>query len=197
MVGSLADITAFSFYPTKNLGAYGDSGAIVTNKQNVVEIVSMLRNYGTFEKYNSKYIGINSRLDEIQAALLRVKLKHLDQINHVKREIAKYYLKNISSRYLQLPYVPNSIEPVWHQFVVKSPYRNKLKEYLNQNFIETIIHYPVPPHLQKAYEWMGIRKGSLPIAEKLSEQILSIPIDPYLNTGELEYIVNTLNSFHP
>ena len=99
--------------------------------------------------------------------------------------------------YLQLPHVPSYIEPVWHQFVVKTPYRDKLKEYLNQSSIETIVHYPVPPHLQKAYEWMGLSKGSLPIAEKLSEEILSIPIDPYLNTEELEYIVNILNSFSP
>ena len=196
-VGSLADVTAFSFYPTKNLGAYGDGGAIVTNNQDIAEMVSMLRNYGTFEKYNSKYIGINSRLDEIQAALLRVKLKHLNEINHIKREIATCYLENISSEYLQLPYVPPSVEPVWHQFVVKSLYRDKLKEYLSKNFVETIIHYPVPPHLQKAYEWMGLRNGSLPIAEKLSQQILSIPIDPYLKTGEVEYIVNALNGFHP
>lgn len=196
-VGSFADVTAFSFYPTKNLGAFGDAGAIVTNKQDIADIVSMLRNYGTFEKYNSKYIGVNSRLDEIQAAFLRIKLKNLDIVNRKKREIARYYLKNISNVYLQLPYVPPYIVPVWHQFVVKTPFRDKLKEYLNKSSIETIIHYPVPPHLQKAYEWMGLSKGSLPIAEKLSEQILSIPIDPYLNNDELEYIVNTLNRFTP
>ncbi len=196
-VGSTADITAFSFYPTKNLGAFGDGGAIVTNDYDVAEMVSMLRNYGTFEKYNSKYIGVNSRLDEIQAALLRVKLKHLDKTNTIKKEIAKYYLKNISNKYLQLPYVPTYIDPVWHQFVVKSQYRNKLKEYLHQNSIDTIIHYPIPPHLQKAYEWMAIPKGSLPIAEKLSEEVLSLPIDPYLNTEELEYIVDTITRFHP
>ena len=196
-VGSFADVTAFSFYPTKNLGAFGDGGAIVTNDPDLAQMVAVLRNYGTFEKYNSKYIGVNSRLDEIQAALLKVKLKHLIQINHKKKVIASYYLKSISSVYLQLPHVPSYIEPVWHQFVVKTPYRDKLKEYLNQSSIETIVHYPVPPHLQKAYEWMGLSKGSLPIAEKLSEEILSIPIDPYLNTEELEYIVNILNSFSP
>lgn len=196
-VGSFGDSTAFSFYPTKNLGAFGDGGAITTNNHDAAEIVSMLRNYGTYQKYNSRYIGVNSRLDEIQAALLRIKLKHLNDINNKKREIAKYYLSNISNKYLQLPIVAKYIEPVWHQFVIKSPYRNQLKEYLQQNYIETIIHYPIPPHLQKAYEWMSLKKGSLPIAEKLSEEILSIPIDPYLRTEELEYIVDCLNRFHP
>jgi len=197
IVGSMADVTAFSFYPTKNLGAYGDGGAIVTNNQEVSELVSMLRNYGTFEKYNSEYIGVNSRLDEIQAALLRIKLKHLNDITRRKREIAKYYLENIVNDYVSLPYSPSYIEPVWHQFVVKSTYRDKLKKYLAENFIDTIIHYPIPPHLQGAYKWMGLKKGSFPIAEKLSEQVLSIPIDPYLSTDEQEYIVKTLNRFHP
>lgn len=129
-LGPLANVTAFSFYPTKNLVAFGDGGAIITDNKNVAGIVSMLRNYGTFEKYNSKYIGINSRLDEIQAALLKVKLNRLNKTNRIKKEIAKYYLRNIDNKYLQLPYVPEYIEPVWHQFIVKSYYRNQLKEYL-------------------------------------------------------------------
>lgn len=197
IVGSLADITAFSFYPTKNLGAYGDGGAIVSNHPNIITLVSMLRNYGTAEKYNSEYIGINSRLDELQAAFLRVKMKHLDKENRTRQKNASTYLKEVTNIYIKLPEIEKFSQPVWHQFVIKSGHRDKLKEYLSKNEIDSIVHYPIPPHMQKAYSFLNFKIGDFPIAEKLANESLSIPIDPYLDEQEINYVIEKLNMFKP
>lgn len=197
IVGSLADVTAFSFYPTKNLGAIGDGGCITTNEEEIAKNISMFRNYGTFEKYNSRYIGINSRLDELQAAFLRVKLKHLDEMNKLRSKIAGYYLKNINNKALKLPSVPDFAEPSWHLFVIRSKYRDKIKELLISNHIDSIIHYPIPPHLQMAYDHLNLPAGSLPVAEVLANEVLSLPTDPFLNSEEINYLVDVVNKFKP
>lgn len=197
MVGSLADVTAFSFYPTKNLGAYGDGGAIVSNNSNFINLVARLRNYGTAEKYNSEYIGINSRLDELQAAFLRVKMKHLNEENKIRQKNASSYLKEINNIYIKLPEIEKFSQPVWHQFVLKSEHRDQLKRYLSTNEIDSIVHYPIPPHMQKAYSFLNFRIGDFPIAERLANEALSIPIDPYLEEQEINYVIEKLNEFKP
>lgn len=195
-VGSLSDVTAFSFYPTKNLGAFGDGGAIVTDDLELINKAAMLRNYGTVEKYNSEMIGINSRLDELQAAFLKVKLKHLETLNKNRQKNAKTYMEEIHNKFIELPVVAQRAIPVWHQFVIRTSYRDKLRRYLIQNSIDTIVHYPIPPHLQNAYQFLGYKRGSYPIAEKLAEEVLSIPIDPFLQNEELDYICKILNKFN-
>ena len=197
IVGSLADVTAFSFYPTKNLGAYGDGGAIVSNNSNLINLVTKLRNYGTAEKYNSEYIGINSRLDELQAAFLRVKMKHLNEENKIRQKNASSYLKEINNIHIKLPEIEKFSQPVWHQFVLKSEHRDQLKRYLSTNEIDSIVHYPIPPHMQKAYSFLNFRIGDFPIAEKLANEALSIPIDPYLEEQEINYVIEKLNEFKP
>ena len=197
IVGSLADVTAFSFYPTKNLGAYGDGGAIVSNNSNLINLVTKLRNYGTAEKYNSEYIGINSRLDELQAAFLRVKMKHLNEENKIRQKNASSYLKEINNIHIKLPEIEKFSQPVWHQFVLKSEHRDQLKRYLSKNEIDSIVHYPIPPHMQKAYSFLNFRIGDFPIAEKLANEALSIPIDPYLEEQEINYVIEKLNEFKP
>lgn len=195
IVGSLADITAFSFYPTKNIGAIGDGGCITTNQKEIAEKISILRNYGSVEKYNSKYIGINSRLDELQAAFLRVKLRHLDETNMLRSRLAERYLQNINNPILKLPFVPDYATPSWHLFVIRSKFRDKLKEYLNDNHIDSLIHYPIPPHLQMAYSDLNLSKRSLPIAETLANEVLSLPTDPFLSDEEVDYLINTIKRF--
>ena len=194
MTGGMGNAGAFSFYPTKNLGAMGDAGAITTNDKDMAKILRKLRNYGGLN-YQFDYQGINSRLNELQAAILTVRLKYLDQENERRKNIANRYLKGLSSTYLQLPLSSNRHQEVWHQFVIKSPYRNQLKTYLAKQEIPTLIHYPTPIHHQKAFaEW---RTCSLPISEQLSEQILSLPIAPHLSDDEVSYIMEQINRFEP
>ncbi len=196
-VGSIADATAFSFYPTKNIGAIGDAGCITTNDEEIAQKVSMLRNYGTSERYNSKYIGINSRMDEIQAAFLSVKLSHLGDTNTRRSDIARYYLSNISNQKIGLPFVNSYVDPSWYVFVIRSQYRDKLKIYLSENMIDSIVHYPIPPHLQEAYKSLNFSRGSFPIAEKLADELISLPTDPFLTDEEVSYLVNIINKFNP
>ncbi|WP_457640390.1 DegT/DnrJ/EryC1/StrS family aminotransferase [Persephonella sp.] len=192
--GSLGDAAAFSFYPGKNLGALGDGGAITTNDYELVEIIKALRNYGSFKKYYHNYKGVNSRLDEIQAAILRVKLRYLDDEIRKRRKIALFYVKKIRNPELLTPEIPLEYhEHVWHLFVVRVENREKFVNDLKNKGIETMVHYPVPIHMQKAYK--ELNKEKYPITEQLSKEIVSLPIYPTLNEEYLEYIISVINEF--
>lgn len=191
--GNLGDASGFSFYPGKNLGALGDGGAVTTNDKELAEVLRALRNYGSHKKYENLYKGINSRLDEIQAAMLRVKLKYLDEEIEKRRKIAKFYLENIKNPDIVLPFVRKREEHVWHLFVIRTENRDKLQKYLYDRGIQTMTHYPIPPHKQKAYkEWKNV---SLPITEKIHREVLSIPIYGSLSLDKVKYIVDTINRF--
>lgn len=192
-VGNLCDATAFSFYPTKNLGALGDAGAITTNDTQLAQICRSLANYGTTSKYVNRYKGFNSRLDEIQAAILSVKLKYLDENVRLRREQAKYYLENITNEKIILPLTEVLSEHAFHLFVVRCSNRNDLQKFLADNGIQTQVHYPIPPHKQDAYkEWHNL---SLPITEKIHEEILSLPLYSTTETTYLDKVCYTVNSF--
>ena len=192
--GNLGDASGFSFYPGKNLGCLGDGGAVTTNDDTLAEKIRALRNYGSDVKYHFPYRGTNSRLDEIQAAWLRVKLPLLDADNQKRREIAKRYLEGIRNPLLRLPTMPeDETQHVWHVFTVFCDRRDELKHYLYDKGVQTVIHYPIPPHRQPAYtEWHDL---SLPITEKIHESIISIPISPVLSDEEVAEIIDILNAF--
>ena len=192
-VGSLADITAFSFYPTKNLGAFGDGGCITTDDPEIAEKVQSLRNYGEISKYNNKYLGVNSRLDELQAAMLRVKLNHLEETNRIRTDIASFYMSNLPDTIIELPATSDYVSPAWYVFPIRSLHRDHIKNSLYRKSIDSIVHYPVPPHLQTAYSYLGFKKGDFPITERIANEILSLPTDPFLSQDELEYIVKSIN----
>ncbi len=196
MAGNLGDAAGFSFYPTKNLGAFGDAGAVVTNDDGLADKVRVLRNYGSRTKYYNEVKGHNSRLDPLQAAFLRVKLKHLDDWNRRRDQIAKHYLENLRLiRDLGLPHVPAGMIPVWHLFVVSHSERDRLQAYLKDQGIGTLIHYPVPPHLSAAYQELGYKAGDFPITEKMANTFLSIPIGPHLRVDEADYVIETIREF--
>jgi len=190
--GSLGDAAGFSFYPGKNLGALGDAGAVTTNDATLAESVRLLRNYGSSEKYLHEVKGFNSRLDELQAALLRVKLRHLDRWNGVRRDIAAAYLHGLRESDLVLPVVPPWALPVWHLFVVRSPRRDELLRRMEQAGIGSMIHYPRPPHLQRAYADAHMKEGDLPIAERIHREVFSLPIYPGLQPEEIDRVVAVL-----
>ena len=195
-VGSLGDAAAFSFYPGKNLGAMGDGGAVVSNDKALIDKVRALGNYGSDYKYHHIYQGTNSRLDEMQAAFLRVKLGRLDVWNEDRKRIAERYLREIQNPLIVLP--PKSSDEydhVYHVFVVRSEKRDELESYLNQKGIGTVKHYPVPMHLQPCYADLEIAKGSLPIAEEISNTVLSIPMYYGMTEEEISYVVECINSF--
>ena len=184
--GSLGHAAATSFYPGKNLGALGDGGAVLTNDEAVAEKVKQLRNYGSKVKYQHNLVGLNSRLDEMQAAFLRAKLSVLDEWNDRRRSVADQYSKVLADTDLVLPHVPDYAEPVWHLYVIRSKQRDALKEHLEKNGISTIIHYPVPPHQQPCYQtFSGL---SFPVAELLAEEVLSLPMSPALSVKEIETV---------
>ena len=183
-VGGLGDAAGFSFYPGKNLGALGDGGAVVTNDADLAERVRVLRNYGSRVKYHNEVKGFNSRLDELQAALLRVKLPVLDAWNERRRAAAARYLDGLAGSELGLPYVPKWAEPVWHLFVVRHPQRHALQQRLQQAGIGTMIHYPIPPHLQPAYAELGYGAGAFPISEAIHREVFSLPMGPQLTAAQ-------------
>ncbi|HAV13204.1 MAG TPA: aminotransferase [Opitutae bacterium] len=195
--GSLGDAAGFSFYPGKNLGALGDGGAVTTSDPELAEAIKALRNYGSHVKYHNKYKGMNSRLDEIQAAILRVKLKHLDADTGKRRRVAEQYLRQLSSISHQssiiLPHVADYGEHVWHLFVIRHPQRDALAQYLAEQGIQTMIHYPVPPHAQGAYPELAIY--SLPFTDKLHEEALSLPMSPVLSEVEIDIVCCRLLAF--
>lgn len=191
--GNLGDAAGFSFYPGKNLGAIGDGGAVLTNDDHLAVSLKKLRNYGSEKKYYNEVIGFNSRLDELQAAFLRVKLAKLDEWNTRRKIIAAHYIESLTKTSLILPTVPEWADPVWHLFVVRSSSRNTLQKELADAGIGTMIHYPVPPHLQKAYAKMNMGEGSYPITELIHGEILSLPIGPHLSSLEQEDIISILH----
>lgn len=192
-VGNLGDIGCFSFYPGKNLGALGDGGCITTNDEEMATKIRAIANYGSLIKYENIYKGLNSRLDEIQAAILDLKLQFLDADNQQRREIAKIYRENIKNEKIILPKPYEEESHVWHLFVIRTKDRDKLQEYLKIKGIQTLIHYPIPPHKQNAYkEWNNL---SFPITEKIHKEVLSLPISPVMNKEEAFYIVQILNEF--
>ncbi|WP_303851735.1 DegT/DnrJ/EryC1/StrS aminotransferase family protein [Seleniivibrio woodruffii] len=191
--GGLGDAGGFSFYPGKNLGCLGDGGAVTTDDDELSEAVRTLANYGSKEKYVNIYKGFNSRLDEIQAAMLRVKLRYLDEETEKRRRTAEYYLRNIKNEKIVLPYVRNPQDHVWHLFTVRTEERDRFQEYLKQNGIQTLIHYPIPPHRQMAYpEW---NERSYPVSESIHAQVLSLPISSVQEESVTENIVRVVNEY--
>lgn len=192
--GSLGDASAFSFYPGKNLGALSDAGAVATNDEELSQIVKALSNYGSVEKYINKYAGVNSRLDELQAAILRIKLKDLDRINSERQKIASRYLNEIDNKLIQLPKSPVLSERhVWHLFVVRTKLRQELMSFLNKRGIGTMIHYPIPPHKQDALREFSDLK--LPVTEKIHREVVSVPLHQCLTNNDVKFIIDQLNDF--
>lgn len=191
--GNFGEFGCFSFYPSKNLGAYGDGGLITTNNRELYEKILMLRNYGQKDRYIHKEKGTNSRLDEIQAAILRVKLKHLDEWNLKRRKLAQIYDKELKE--VITPKEMDYAKHIYHLYVIRSEKRESLMNYLKEKGIGTQIHYPIPAHLQEAYKELRINKGTLPISEKYSQQILSLPMFPELNEEEVSAVINSINKF--
>ena len=195
VIGSFGDTACFSFYPGKNLGAFGDAGAVVTNNKELADKIRALGNYGSDYKYHHIYKGNNSRLDEIQAAILRAKLPSLPKVNENRRMIANRYLNEIKNSSIELPYVNEDCVPVWHIFGIRCKEREKLEKYLNENGIKTNKHYPIPMHMQECYKDLGIKEGELPIAEEISSTELSIPMYYGMTDEEIQYVIDTLNNF--
>lgn len=192
--GNLGDASGFSFYPGKNLGALGDAGAVTTNDADLAGTIRALANYGSNQKYVNIYQGLNSRLDEIQAAVLDVKLKHIDTENQRRKDIAKRYVSEIKNSNIILPAFPdNEKEDVWHLFVIRTQEREKLQAYLTEKGIQTLIHYPIPPHQQLAYKEMN--DLSFPITEKIHSEVLSLPISPVMSDEDVDMVIQTLNSY--
>ena len=195
-VGSIGDIGCWSFYPTKNLGAFGDGGAITTNNEEYANEFRVIRNYGSKRiHYENDIIGMNSRLDELQAGLLRVKLKHLDELNGERIDIANRYIEKINNPLIQILQTRPNSNNIYHQFVIHCQKRDQLMENLKEKEIMTIIHYPIPPHLQKAYEYLGYNEGDLPICEKYANEILSLPIYNGLSIEQQNYVIEKINEF--
>ncbi|WP_216940618.1 DegT/DnrJ/EryC1/StrS aminotransferase family protein [Acinetobacter sp. BY419] len=195
--GSWGDASGFSFYPGKNLGALGDAGAITTNDAELAHMLKAIRNYGSHEKYKNLVMGVNSRLDEIQAAILNLKLQFLDQETQHRRQIADLYLKEIQNPAITLPLqninTTTDMQHVWHLFVIRTRYREELQQYLAEHGVQTLIHYPIPPHKQQAYkEWNDL---SLPISEQIHAEVLSLPIGPTLSVDEAKQVVQLCNGF--
>lgn len=195
IIGSFGDAAGFSFYPGKNLGALGDAGAVVTNNKEVAEKVRALGNYGSDYKYHHIYQGVNSRLDELQAAFLSAKLPLMDKVNENRREIAKKYLKGIKNDKIILPFIPDEVDPVWHIFAIRCENRDELAEYLAKKEIGTNKHYPIAMHLQDCYADLGLKEGDLPIAEEISETQLSLPLYYKMTDEQIQYVIDAVNAF--
>lgn len=194
-VGSLGDIAAFSFYPGKNLGAYGDAGILVTNKKKIAETVSMMRNYGQKKKYEHVFLAWNSRIDTIQAAILRVKLKYLDKWNQERRNKALLYTKLLKNASVITPKLTKGVDHVFHLYVIRTKKRDELAKYLEENGVSVGLHYPIPIHLQKAFKYLNHKKGDFPVTEQLAKEGLSLPIYPELKTEDIKFICKTINNF--
>ena len=195
MTGAFGEAGCFSFYPTKNLGAFGDAGAVVTDDEELAEKLRMLRNYGSRWKYHNEIEGVNSRLDEIQAALLRVKLRHLGKLIEERVKIANKYLAGIRNPALHLPAIREGANHVWHQFVVRTKRRDEFQKYLEQKGIKTAIHYPIPPHMAECYAYLGHKKGDFPLAEQYADEVLSLPMFNGMRDEEVEYVIEVCNYY--
>lgn len=195
MSGAFGDIGCFSFYPSKNIGAFGDGGAIVTDDEALYKKIKMLRNYGSAVRYYNDEVGVNSRLDEMQAALLSVRLSHVQELEEERKNVAKRYLAEIKNDKLILPKIREGVDHVFHQFVIRTKERDALIDYLNEQGIGTIIHYPVPPHLSKAYEYLGKKPGDYPVTEQYAKEVLSIPMYNGITEEEQNRVIEALNQF--
>ncbi len=195
MTGTFGDIGCFSFYPSKNLGAFGDGGAIVTNDEKIAADMKMYRNYGSEKRYYNKVVGANSRLDELQAGLLRVRLSHMEELTEERKRLASVYTEKIKNPRIRLPKVFEGAESVWHQYVIECEDRDELIAYLNEREIGTIIHYPIPPHLSEAYAYLGHGKGSFPITERAADTVLSLPFYNGMTEEEQQAVIEALNAF--
>jgi dTDP-4-amino-4,6-dideoxygalactose transaminase len=192
--GALGDAAGFSFYPGKNMGALGDSGAVTTNDKNLAVTVRALSNYGSHKKYENEYLGLNSRMDEIQAGFLAVKLNYISKENQVRKSIAKKYLDEINNENIILPSIDiKTIDHVWHLFVIRCNDREKLMQHLEKNGVEVLIHYPIPPHKQKCYN--GFYHLNYPITEKIHDSILSLPISPVMAEVDVQKVIEVVNAF--
>ena len=197
VTGTFGNAGCFSFYPTKNLGAFGDGGAVVTDDEELAKNLKMLRNYGSEIKYHNKIEGVNSRLDEMQAALLRVKLSHLDALNAERKNIAAKFLSGIKNSNLILPVLREGAEHVYHQFVIRTEKRDEFKNYLESNGIKTVIHYPIPPHLSECYACLGHKRGDFPITEKFADEVLSLPMFNGMTAEEINFVIEVCNNYKP
>lgn len=195
MTGTFGISGCFSFYPTKNLGAFGDAGAVVTDDETLAEKLRMMRNYGSKVKYYNEIEGVNSRLDEMQAALLRVKLSHLQELNDERKMLAQRYNEGITNPVVCLPKVRDGAESIYHQYVVKCVSRDSLQKSLERNGIQTQIHYPIPPHLAQCYHFLGYKKGDYPITESYAKEVLSLPIYTGMTLEEQDYVIEQINAF--
>jgi len=189
--GNWGDAAGFSFYPGKNLGALGDAGAVTTNDDELAQVIRALGNYGSHKKYENLYKGVNSRLDEMQAAILRVKLRYLDNEIAKRKEIANYYIKNIKNENIVLPIT--TTDSAWHLFVIRVKNRDELQKYLLDNGIQTLIHYPIPPHKQTAYK--ELKNQSYPVTEIMRKEVLSLPISPLMSEDDAQVVVQSVNTF--
>jgi len=195
MTGTFGDLGCFSFYPSKNLGAFGDGGAIITNDEKIAEEIKVFRNYGSEKRYYNKVVGTNSRLDEIQAGLLQVKLKHLDELNLEREKLSTRYSQKLKNKAICLPNVREGVTSVWHQYVIRTKKREQLIRYLNERDIGTIIHYPIPPHLAEAYHYLDYKIGALPITELYASEVLSIPLYNGMTEEEQNIVIEAINLF--
>lgn len=194
-VGSIGVFGAFSFYPGKNLGGYGDGGIVTTNNEKLAQTIRSMRNYGQTQKYHHEYLAWNSRLDTIQAAVLLVKLKYLDKWNKARRKIAENYNKLLKNLPVITPQIPKDSEHVFHLYIIRTKKRDALAKFLKKHVISTGLHYPIPIHLQKAYSKLGYKKGDFPVSERLSKEILSLPMYPELKESQIEFICKTIKEF--
>ena len=194
--GTIGDTGCFSFYPTKGCGAFGDGGAIVTDNEELAQKIRIFRNYGSEKKYYNSMIGTNSRLDELQAGLLRVRLSHMDELNNERNKLAERYTDEIKNPLIRLPEVRPGADCTWHQYVIRSEHREALIEYLAKKNIGTIIHYPIPPYLSEAYRELGIPAGTFPYTDRAAREVLSLPMYNGMTEAEQKYVIEALNSFH-
>lgn len=195
MTGTFGDVGCFSFYPSKNLGAFGDAGAVVVNDEGLAKEFKIFRNYGSEKRYYNKVVGANSRLDELQAGLLRVRLAHMDELTEEKKKIAERYNSELNNPQILLPSLAPGATCVWHQYVIRCEERERLIKYLDEREIGTIIHYPIPPHLAEAYRYLGHKEGFLPITEHLAKTVLSIPMYNGMTEEEQSFVIEAINSF--
>lgn len=194
-VGTFGEIGCFSFYPTKNLGGIGEGGAITTSSKRIAEEIRVLRNYGSEKRYYNKVIGLNSRLDEIQAGFLRIKLKYISEIIQERTRVAERYSKGIVNNRISLPQISDKSTSVWHQYVINTQYRDELQKYLHDQGVRTIIHYPIPPHLSEAYRYLDYKAGDFPITEGYADRILSLPMYNGMTEDEQLYVIDQINKF--
>lgn len=194
-VGTFGDVGCFSFYPSKGCGAFGDGGCVVTDDEELAKKFRIFRNYGSEKRYHNQMVGSNSRLDEIQAGLLRVKLSHLDELTEERRRIAQRYIAEIRNPLIRLPQVRKEADASWHQFVIHCSRREMLRQYLADGGIDTLIHYPIPPHLSEAYQYLGKKEGDYPIAERFANEVLSLPLYNGMTEEEQGKVIQAVNGF--